>query len=158
MFLLELFCSFVQFDLRGLSGRDFFLQLLLLPANFDSQLLDLQVQFSDLGIILLPVLLECDVVFLLLLSSNGPLFQFFLVPVEFQFDLLDLLIDPKDAHLYIVQPLLMLHDDFIELLDLVLKSTALAFCHLPEVVLGFGLFVLGVNQRFRVEQFLVHIF
>lgn len=157
MLLLELFCCLIKLDLRGLSGGDFFLQLLLFPAHFDGQLLDLQVQLPYLGVILFPVLLEGDVVFLLLLASDGPLLQLLLVPVQLQLDLLHLLIHSEDAHLDIVESLLMLHDDFIELLDLVLESAALAFGHLPEVVLCLGLFVLGVDQRLRVEQFLVYI-
>lgn len=131
---------------------------MLLPAYLDGQLLDLQVEFPDLGIILLPVLLQGDVVFLLLLASDGPLLQLLLVPVEFQLDLLHLLIHPEDAHLDIVQSLLVLHDDLVELLDLVLQPAALPLGHLPEVVFGLGLLVLGVDQGLRVEQFLVDIF
>lgn len=155
--LLELFCGFVELNLGGLGGGDFLLQFLLFPADFDGQFLDLQVEFPDLGVVFLPVLLEGDVVFLLLLASDGPLLQLLLVPVEFQLDLLDLLVHPEDAHLDVVEPLLVLHDHLIELLDLVLQSAALPLRHLPEVVFGFGLFVLGVDQRLRVEEFLVHI-
>jgi Flp pilus assembly protein protease CpaA len=41
VFFLELFGGFVQFDLGGLGGGDFLVELLLLASDFDGEFLDL---------------------------------------------------------------------------------------------------------------------
>ena len=82
MFFLEFLCCFVQLYLSGLRGSDLFVKFALFPPDFNRQLLDLQVELPDFGVVFLPVLLEGDVVFFFLLAGDGPLLKFFLVPVE----------------------------------------------------------------------------
>jgi hypothetical protein len=82
---LKLLSCLIEFDLGGLGLSDLFFEIGLFPANLDRQLFDLEVEIFDLGIILLPVFLEGDVVLLLLLASNRPLLQLLLVPVQLQF-------------------------------------------------------------------------
>lgn len=85
MLPLELLSCLIEFDLGGLGLSDLFFEIGLFPANLDRQLFDLEVEILDLGIILLPVFLEGDVVLLLLLAGNSPLLQLLLVPVQLQF-------------------------------------------------------------------------
>lgn len=150
MFLFELLGCFVQLDLSSLGRSQFFLEFLLFPAHLHCQLLNLQVELSDFGVVFLSIFLEGDVVFLFLLASDGPLFQFFLVPVEFQLNLFYLLIDPEDAHLHVIEAFLVFYYDFVKLLYLSLQSSTLPFGHLPHVVLSFSFFVLRIDQRLCV--------
>jgi hypothetical protein len=140
-----------------LRGSDFFLKFLLLAANLNGEFLYLKIEFSNLGIVLLAVLLESDVVLLLLLASDGPLLQFFLVPVELQLDLFHLLVDTEDTHLDVVEAFLVVYDILVEFFYLVLQTPALPFSHLPQVILCLGFLVLRVDQGLRVEQFLVNV-
>ena len=55
----EFFSCFVKLDLSGLGLSDLLLKLLALRTNFNRQLLDLQSQFFDLGLVSTPVLLKC---------------------------------------------------------------------------------------------------
>ena len=53
----------------------------MLATHLDSELFDLEVELSYLGVIFLAILLESDMVLLLLFASDGPLLQLLLVPV-----------------------------------------------------------------------------
>lgn len=92
-----------------------------------------------------------------LFTSNGPLLQLFLIPVELQFDLFYFFIDSKDSNLYVIETFLMVDNNFVEFLDLIFKTTALSFSHLPEMVLCFSFFVFRVNEGLCVEKLLVDI-
>ena len=146
VFLLELFSCLIKLNLRCLGRGDFLLQFLLFPSDLDSQLLNLKIEFPDLGIILLPVLLKSDVVFLFLFAGDRPLFQLLLIPVEFQLDLLHLLIGLEYPDLDIVQSFLMLHYNLIVFLDLLLQPATLSFGDLPDVILRFCFLVLRVYE------------
>ena len=145
MFFLEFLCGFVQLYLSGLGGSNLFVKLALFPADFNGQLFDLQVEFSDFGVIFLAVFLEGDVIFFFLLASDGPLFEFLLIPVEFKFDLLNFLVDSEDSDLDIVESFLMFNNNFIEFFYFTLKSTTLSFGYLPHVILCFSFFVFGID-------------
>jgi hypothetical protein len=155
--LLELLRRLVQLNLGSLGRGNLLLQLPLLATHLHRQLLYLQVELAYLGVVLLAIFLEGHVVLLLLLAGNRPLLQLLLVPVELQLDLLHLLVDSEDAHLDVVEPLLVVDDDLVELLDLALQPAALPLSHLPHVVLSLGLLVLGIDQRLGVQQLLVHV-
>jgi hypothetical protein len=145
--LLELLRRLVQLNLGSLGRGNLLLQLPLLATHLHRQLLYLQVELAYLGVVLLAIFLEGHVVLLLLLAGNRPLLQLLLVPVELQLDLLHLLVDSEDAHLDVVEPLLVVDDDLVELLDLALQPAALPLSHL----------VLGIDQRLGVQQLLVHV-
>ena len=145
MFFLEFLCSFVELYLSGLGGSDLFVKFTLFPANFDCQLFDLQVEFSDFGVIFLTVFLKGDVIFFFLLAGDGPLFEFLLVPVEFKFDLFNFLVDSEDSDLDIIESFLMFNNNFIEFFYFTLKSATLSFGNLPHVILCFSFFVFRIN-------------
>ena len=105
--VLELLCGFIEFDLCRLCQGDLFLELLLLPPDFDGELLDLEVELPYFSVIFLFVLLQSYVVFLLLLPGDRPLLELFLIPVELQFDLFHLFIDPENSYLNIVESFLI---------------------------------------------------
>lgn len=153
----EFFSGFVEFDLTGLGGRDFLVELLLFSGDFESEFFDLEVELSDFGVIFFSVFLEDDVVLLFLFTSDGPLFEFLLVPVEFEFDLFDFFVGPEDSDLNVIESLLIFGDNFVMFFDLVFKSATLSFGDLPEVVLGFGFFVFLVDEALGVEEFLVDV-
>lgn len=82
MFLLELLRCLIKLDLTRLGRCDFLVKFLLLPRNFQGQLLNLQIQFPDFCVVLLSVFLQYHIVFFLLLTGDGPLLELFLVPVQ----------------------------------------------------------------------------
>jgi hypothetical protein len=54
---LEFLSSLVEFNLRSLGRGDFFLKFLLLPADFNRELFNLQVELSYLSVVFLPIFL-----------------------------------------------------------------------------------------------------
>lgn len=157
VFLLELLGSFIKLNLTGLGRGDFLLQFLLLPGHFNCQFFDLKVELSNFGIILLPVFLEDDVIFLFLLASDSPLFKLFLIPVQFELYLLNFFVGSENPHLNVVESLLIFVDDFVVFLDLIFQSAALSFGDLPQVILRLGFLVFLIDEAFCVKKFLVDI-
>jgi hypothetical protein len=153
----EFFSCFVEFDLTGLGGCDFLVELLLFSGDFESELFDLEIELSNFGVIFFSVFLENHIVLLFLFAGDGPLFEFLLVPVEFEFYLFDFFVSPKDSDLDVVEPLLIFRDDFVVFFNLIFESAALSFSDLPEVIFGLSFFVFLVNQALSVEEFLVDI-
>jgi hypothetical protein len=154
---LELFGCFVELNLAGLGGCDFLVELLLLSGNFQSQLFNLKIQFSDFGVIFLSILLENDIIFFLLLACDGPLLQLFLIPVKLQLNLLNFLIRPENSDLNVIESLLIFCNDFVVFLDFILESAALSLGHLPHVILSLGLLVLLVDKALGIEELLIDI-
>ena len=104
----EFFSSLVKLNLSSLSLGNFLFKLLALVADFNRQFLNLKGELLNLGLIGTSILLEGEVIFLLLTSSQRPLFQFFLVPVHFQFELVHTLISFKDHVLDVVKTVLLI--------------------------------------------------
>ena len=69
----ELFGGLVEFDLGSLSLSDFLLEFSSLASDFDGQLLNLECQLLDLGLISSAELLKGQVIFLLLAGGKSPL-------------------------------------------------------------------------------------
>lgn len=119
---LELLSRLVELDLSGLGLSDFLLELLALGPDFDSQFLDLQSQLLDLGFISASVLLKSEVVFLLLSSGEGPLFELLLIPVHLEFELIHALVGLEDHVLDVVQTVLLVSNALLELLNLIFET------------------------------------
>ena len=116
----EFFGSFVKFNLGGLGLRHFLLKLLALVAHFNRELLNLESEFLDLGLVSAAVLLKGEVVLLLLTGGEGPLLELLLVPVHFQFELVHALISLEDHVLDVVEAVLLVSDALLKLLYFVL--------------------------------------
>lgn len=117
----------------------------------------MKVELSNFSIVLLPVLLEDDVIFFFLLACDSPLFELFLVPVQFELYLLNLFVSSENPHLNVVESLLVFVDDLVVFLDLIFQSTALSFGDLPQVILRLGFLVFLIDEAFCVKKFLVDI-
>ena len=98
---------------------NFLLELLVLLGDLDGELLDLERQFLDLGLISTAILLERQVILLLLSGGEGPLLELFLVPVHLKFELIHLLVGLEDHVLDVVQTVLLVSDAVVQFLDLV---------------------------------------
>ena len=109
----ELFGGLVEFDLGSLSLSDFLLEFSSFAGNFDGQLLNLERQLLDLGLISSSVLLESQVVLFLLSGGKCPLFELFLVPVHLQFELIHLLVGLEDLILDVVEAILLVSDPLL---------------------------------------------
>lgn len=103
----ELFGCLVKFNLGRLGLSDLLLKLFALVSNFDGQLLDLQSQLLDFGLVSSAVLFKSEVVLLLLSGCKGPLLEFLLVPVHFQFELVHPFVGLEDHILDVVQTVLL---------------------------------------------------
>ena len=149
----EFFGGLVQLDLRSLRLSHFLLQLGCLLGHLHGQLLNLEGQFFDFGLICTSVLLQRQVVFLLLASGQSPLLQLFLIPVHFELELVHAFIRLEDHVLNVVQSVLLVCNALLQLFNFVLQSAALALSHLLEVLLSLDFLVLGVHETLRVHQF-----
>lgn len=78
----ELLSGLVQLNLGGLGLGDLLLELLGLAGDLDGELLDVECELLDLGLVRAPVLLKSQVVLLLLPCSQSPLLQLLLIPVH----------------------------------------------------------------------------
>ena len=149
---LELLSSLIQLNLSGLSLSDLLLQLISLTSNLDGELLDLKGQLLDLCLVSSSILLEGQVIFFLLSSSEGPLLEFFLVPVHFQFELVHALVGLEDHVLDVVEPILLISDSLLQLFDLVFKAARLTLGDLLEMLFSFNFFVFGVDETLSVHE------
>lgn len=152
----ELLCGLVEFYLRGLGLGDFVFEFFGLARHLDGELLDLQRQLLDLGLVGSAILLEREVVLLLLARRERPLLQLFLVPVHLQLVLVHPLVRLEDRVLNVVQPVLLVRDPLLQLLNFVPQPTGLSLCELFEVLFAFDLLVLVVDELLRVDQFVLH--
>ena len=121
------------------------------------ELLDLESQFLDLGLVMAFVLLKREIIGLLLPVREHPLLHLLLIPVHLHLVLIHLLVPLENLVLQIVQTLLDLNRAVVQLLELLLDSAILALGHLLQMVLRLDLLVLLVDQRLRVEQLRLHV-
>jgi len=143
---LELLSGLVELDLSSLSLGDLLLELLRLSSDLDGQLLDVQGQLLDFGLISTAILLEGQVVLLLLSGSEGPLLELLLIPVHLKLELVHLLVCLEDHVLDVVEAVLLVGHTLLKLLNLILEPAALSFSDLFQVLLRFNLLVLDVHE------------
>ena len=148
----EFFSGLVELNLGGLSLSDFKLELLGLAGHLDGQLLNLEGQLLDFGLISASELLKSEVVFLLLAGSERPLLQLLLIPVHLQFELVHPLVRLEDHVLDVVESVLLVSDSLLQLLDLVAEATTLPLSDLLQVLFGFDFFILSIDQTLRVHK------
>lgn len=152
----ELLCGLVELDLGGLSLGDLLLELLGLAGHLDGELLDVEGQLLDFGLVGTSVLLEGEVVLFLLSGGEGPLFELLLVPVHLELELVHLLVGLEDHVLDVVEAVLLVGHPLVQLLDLVFEAAALALGHLLQVLLRLDLLVLDVHQALGVDELHLH--
>ena len=143
---LELLSGLVELDLGSLSLGDLLLELLRLSSDLDGQLLDVQGELLDFGLISTAILLEGQVVLLLLPGSEGPLLELLLIPVHLKLELVHLLVCLEDHVLDVVEAVLLIGHTLLKLLNLILEPAALSFSDLFKVLLRFNLLVLDVHE------------
>jgi hypothetical protein len=78
----EFFCGLVKLDLGRLSLSDLIFELLSLAGHLNRELLNLQGQLLDLGLIRPSILFQGQVILFLLPGSKGPLLQLLLIPIH----------------------------------------------------------------------------
>jgi len=149
----EFLGGFVELDLRGLRLSDLLFELLAFVADFDGELLDLQRELLDFGLVSAAVLLEGEVVLFLLTGGEGPLLQLLLVPVHLEFELVHAFVGLEDHVLDVVEAVLLVGNALLQLFDFVLEAAGLALGDLLHVLLGFDLLVFSVHERLRVHEF-----
>ena len=125
MHAFELLSGLIELDLCGLSLSDLLLEFLGLAGDLDGKFLNIEGEFLDLGLVSTSVLLECEVILLLLSSSECPLFELLLIPVHLKLELIHLLVGLEDHVLDVVEAVLLVGDPLLELLDLVLETATL---------------------------------
>ena len=141
----EFFSGFVELDLGRLGLGDFVFELLGLASDLNRELLDLEGQLFDLGLIRASVLFHGQVVLFFLTGGERPLLKLLLVPIHLQFELVHALVRLKDHVLNIVQAILLVGDSRLQLFNLVLQAATLPFGDLLHVFFSFDFFVLSVN-------------
>jgi len=141
----------IKFNLGCLGLCNLLLKFLCFASDFDSELLNVQSKLLDLGFISSAILFQSKVIFLLLSGSQGPLFQLLLVPVHLQFELIHLLIRFENHVLYVVQPVLLVSDSLVKLLNFVSQASILPFSDLLQMLLRLDLLVLNVDQALCVD-------
>lgn len=149
---LELLGGLVKLNLRRLGLSHLLLKLAGLSSNLNSQFLDLEGKFLNLGLISSSVLFKGKVILFLLPGSKCPLFQLFLVPVHLQFELIHLLVCLKDHVLDVVESVLLVSDPVVQLFDFILEPSTLSLCDLFHVFLRLDLLVLGIDQTLGVHK------
>jgi hypothetical protein len=127
---LELFCSFIKFDLRCLCLSYFFFKFLSFLCNFNSKFLNIQGQFFNLSFISSSIFFHSQVIFFFLSCSKCPLFKFFLIPIHFKLKLIHLLIGFEDHILNIVESILLISNSLLKLFNFISQSATLSFCNL----------------------------
>jgi hypothetical protein len=153
---LELLSGLIELDLCSLSLGDLLLELLRLSGDLNGQLLDVQGQLLDFGLISTAILLEGQVVLLLLSGSEGPLLELLLIPVHLKLELVHLLVCLEDHVLDVIQAVLLVGHTLLKLLNLILEPAALSFSDLFQVLLRFDLLVLDVHERLSVHELHLH--
>ena len=115
----EFLGGFVELDLRGLRLSDLLFELLAFVGDFDGELLDLQRELLDFGLVSAAVLLEGEVVLFLLTGGEGPLLQLLLVPVHLEFELVHAFVGLEDHVLDVVEAVLLVGNALLQLFDFV---------------------------------------
>ena len=149
----EFLGGFVELDLSGLRLSDLLFELLAFVGDFDGELLDLQRELLDFGLVSAAVLLEGEVVLFLLTGGEGPLLQLLLVPVHLEFELVHAFVGLEDHVLDVVEAVLLVGNALLQLFDFVLEAAGLALGDLLHVLLGFDFLVFSVHERLRVHEF-----
>ena len=148
----ELLSGFVELNLGSLGFSHLLLELAAFTADFNSELLDLEGELLDLGLVSTSVLFESKIVLLLLAGSKGPLFELLLVPVHFKFELVHPFVGLENHVLDVVEAVLLVGDALLQLFDFVLQTARLALGDLLHVLLSFDFLVFVVHQRLSVHQ------
>jgi hypothetical protein len=132
---LELFGGLVELNLGSLSLSNLLFELFGLARHLNGQLLNVEGELLDLGLISTPVLLEGQVVLLLLSCGEGPLLELLLIPVHLQFELVHLLVGLENHVLDVVQAVLLVGHSLLKLLNLILQTPTLSLSNLLQVLL-----------------------
>lgn len=145
-------CGFVKLNLGGLSLCNFLLEFIRLASHFHGQFFDLKSQLLDFGFISPAELLQSEVVFLLLSGGKRPLLQLLLVPVHLELKLVHAFVGLEDHVLDVVQAILLVRNSLLQLFDFVSEASALSLRDLFEMLFGFDLLVLRVDEGLSVHQ------
>lgn len=148
----EFLSRLVKLNLSCLRLRYLLLELLCLTSNLNRQFLDLKSQLLDFSLISATELLKSQVVLFFLAGGKRPLLQLLLVPVHLQLELVHPLVGLEYHILNVVQPVLLVGDPLLKLLNFVAQSTTLPFRDLLQVLLGLDLFIFGIDQALRVHK------